>query len=54
MSTLLIWCLGTRLYLKIPQRCRRRLGLVCGEDFSDINALLKRLQEAASDTHARP
>ena len=45
LSRFLIWCLGTRRYLRIPQRWRRRLGMVCGEDMSDINDLLKRLRK---------
>lgn len=45
-SVLLIRLLGTRRYLKIPRRWRRSLGMVCGEDFTDLNAVLRRLRDA--------
>ena len=47
VSRLLIRLIGTRLYLRIPQRWRRRLGMVCGEDLSDINDLSRQLQARA-------
>jgi hypothetical protein len=45
-SVLLIRLLGTRRYLRIPQRWRRSLGMVCGQDFSEVNAALRRLRDA--------
>ena len=48
VSRFLIWLLGMRGYLRIPQRVRRRLGLVCGEDMSDLNGMLRDLQRVAS------
>ena len=44
-SSLLIRLLGPGLYLKIPQRLRRRWGMICGEDMSDINELLRQIRD---------
>ena len=53
LSYLLIRLLGVSLYCRIPQRLRRSLGMVCGEDFSDINTLLHELHQAAPSSSSR-
>jgi len=45
-SRLLIRALGAPLYLRIPRRVRSRLGMVCGDDFADINATLAAMRVA--------
>ena len=43
-SCLLARLIGSRIYLKIPQRLRRSLGMLCGEDMSDLNEMLRKIQ----------
>jgi len=47
-SELAIRLLGTS-YCRIPQHWRRKLGMHCGEDMSDLNKLLERLQNQPED-----
>lgn len=47
LSGVLIPSMRIRRYLRLPRRWRRRLGMLCGEDMSDLNAIHQRILDQA-------